>query len=314
MSRRLTPRLLGAAAGVLADRRFGEPAVEPHPVAAFGTVMAAVERGLWRDSRPAGVVHAGVGVGLGAAAGSAMGSGALPTAAATYVAVAGRSLGDVAAEIGSALEAGDLEGARDLLPSLVGRDPTGLDEREIARAVVESVGENTVDAVIAPAFWGALLGPSGALGYRAANTLDAMVGHRNERYERYGWASARLDDLANLAPARLTALLVAACRPATAPAIWRAVRDDAPAHPSPNAGVAEAAFAAALGVQLGGTNRYGDQFDHRAALGEGRPPAAADIGSAVRLADDVTALLVAVLVVAAVGSTIRRRRWLRGRR
>ena len=93
----------------------------------------------------------------------------------------------------------------------------------------------------------------GAVGYRAVNTLDAMVGHRNERYEHFGWASARLDDVANLVPARLTALLVAACRPAAVPAIWRAVRADAPAHPSPNAGVAEAAFAAALGVQLGGT-------------------------------------------------------------
>ena len=158
---------------------------------------------------------------------------------------------------------------------------------EIARAVVESVAENTVDAIVAPALWAAVLGGAGALGYRAVNTLDSMVGHRSDRYRRYGWASARLDDVADWVPARATAALVAAVRPGRPPTVWRAVRHDAPAHPSPNAGVAEAAFAAALGLRLGGANRYGDRVEHRAPLGHGRPPHRHDIHHAVRLSRDV---------------------------
>jgi adenosylcobinamide-phosphate synthase len=134
------------------------------------------------------------------------------------------------------------------------------------------------------------------LGYRAANTLDAMVGHRNDRYHRFGWASARLDDLANLVPARVTAVLVAACRPERAAAVLRHVRRDAPAHPSPNAGVAEAAFAAALQVQLGGTNRYGDRVEERGLLGDGPPPDAAAIAGACALSRDVGLLLASALI------------------
>src|SRR5918994_1614068 len=121
------------------------------------------------------------------------------------------------------------------------------------------VAANTVDAVVAPALWTAVVGAPGAFAYRAVNTLDAMVGHRSLRYEHFGWASARLDDLAGLIPARVTAGLVAAVRPRSAARVARAVRDDAPAHPSPNAGIAEAAFPAPLGLRLGGTNRYGDR-------------------------------------------------------
>src|SRR5262249_41107178 len=156
-------------------------------------------------------------------------------------------------------------------------------EKEVARAAVESVAENTVDAVVAPALWAALAGAPGVLAYRAVNTLDAMVGHRSTRYARFGWASARLDDAANWVPARVTAALVAAARPARAAAIASAVRHQAPAHPSPNAGVAEAAFAAALGVRLGGRNAYGDRVELRPALGDGPPPAPADVARAVRL-------------------------------
>src|SRR5207249_2191873 len=121
--------------------------------------------------------------------------------------------------------------ARALLPSLVGRDPTKLDEAEVARAVVESVAENTVDAVIAPICWALAAGAVGVAAYRAINTMDAMVGHRDARHERYGWASARLDDAANWLPARFAAVLVAGLRPQHMREIWRAVRDDAPAHP-----------------------------------------------------------------------------------
>ena len=185
--------------------------------------------------------------------------------------------------------------ARAQLPALAGRDATDLDEPEMARAVVESVAENTVDAVVAPALWAAVLGGAGALGYRAVNTLDSMVGHRSDRYRRYGWASARLDDAANWLPARATAALVAAVRPHHAADVWRTVRRDAPAHPSPNAGVAEAAFAAALGLRLGGVNRYGDRVEHRAPLGRGRPPDRHDIHHAVRLSRDVSLALAVAL-------------------
>ena len=183
-----------------------------------------------------------------------------------------------------------------------GPRPAGMDENEMARAVVESVAENTVDAVVAPAFWAAVGGAPGALGYRAVNTMDAMVGHRSPRYQAYGWASARLDDAAGYLPARLTAALVAGVRPGRAADIWRAVRSQAPAHPSPNAGVAEAAFAAALGLRLGGCNRYGERVEHRPWLGQGRPATRSDIQPAVRLSDDVNWLLTTVLAAAGLAA------------
>ncbi|MBK9180214.1 MAG: cobalamin biosynthesis protein CobD [Acidimicrobiales bacterium] len=303
---------MGAAAGIAVDRAVGEPPAAVHPVALLGSVLGWLERSTYRDARLAGVVHAALGTALAAGAGVALQRALGPgpaTAAATAVAVAGRMLGDTALAVAVELERGDLDRARVLLPALVGRDPSGLGEGAIARAVVESVAENTVDAVVAPALWGAVLGAPGALGYRAVNTLDAMVGHRSARYERFGWASARLDDAAGWVPARVAAALVALVRPASAGAVWEAVRSDARAHPSPNAGVAEAAFAAALGLRLGGENRYGDRVEVRATLGEGRPPAAADIGRAVGLSADVGAALAGALVL--TGGLGRRRGRLR---
>lgn len=282
-----------AAAGIVADRFLGEPPAPVHPVVAFGQVMRAVERALYGDARIPGVAHAVIGAGFGLVAGRVVGS----TAVATWVAVAGRALGVAATDVGSALQAGDLSRARSLLPNLAGRDPSALDEKEVARAVVESVAENTVDAVVAPALWASLLGAPGALGYRAVNTLDAIVGHRSARYRHYGWASARLDDMAGWVPARVTAGLVAAVRPREARSVWTAVRTQAPAHPSPNAGVAEAAFAAALGLCLGGENRYGDRVEIRPALGSGRPAEPLDIGRAVDLSRDVSLALAGALAL-----------------
>ncbi len=276
---------------MVADWLLGEPPASVHPVVGFGRVMRLVERSVYRDRRAAGVAPALIGAGVGVAAGGLVGS----TAIATWVAVAGRALGQAASRVGAALEAGDLDRARDLVPALVGRDPSALDEKEIARAVVESVAENTVDAVVAPALWAAVAGAPGALGYRAVNTLDAMVGHRSARYENYGWASARLDDVAGWVPARVTAVLVAGVRPSAARAVWTAVRTQAPAHPSPNAGVAEAAFAAALGLRLGGENRYGDRVEIRPPLGTGRPTEAGDIARSVALSRDVSLALVGAL-------------------
>ena len=288
--------MVSVAVGLVADRAVGELPAPVHPVAAFGTAMAALERRLHRDSRLAGAVHAAVGVGLGALAGTVVRS----TAVATCVAVAGRMLLETATAVGDAVVAGDLEHARALLPSLVGRDPTDLDEEAIVRAVVESVAENTVDAVVAPAVWALAAGAPGVLVHRAVNTMDAMVGHRSARHARYGTASARLDDVLAWVPARVTAALVAGVRPRQAGDVWRTVRRDAPAHPSPNAGVAEAAYAAALGVRLGGTLSYGGLVEHRTPLGDGRPVRPGDIGRAVRLTDDVTAALVALCCLADV--------------
>jgi adenosylcobinamide-phosphate synthase len=188
----------------------------------------------------------------------------------------------------------------------VGRDPTDLDEKEVVRAAVESVAENTVDAVVAPLLWAAVAGAPGVLGHRAVNTVDAMIGRRTARYLRYGWAGARLDDAAAWVPARLTAAAVAAVRPRSALAIWDAVRLDAPRHPSPNSGVAEAAFAAALGLRLGGENRYDDRIETRAPLGSGRPPELPDVAEAVRLSSHVGTAVAGTLV--GVGLARRRRR------
>ena len=293
-------RALAAAAGLAADRVVGEPPDRFHPLRALGTVMSAVEDAQWADSRAAGARHAAAGVALGLAAGAALRS----TAAATEVAVGGKALWSAARAVHTALDRGDLDRARTLLPALAGRDPSALDEKELARAVVESVAENTVDAIVAPALWAAATGAPGALAYRAVNTLDAMVGHRSTRYARYGWASARLDDAAGWVPARVTAALVAAVRPHAAAPVLAAVRTQARRHPSPNAGVAEAAFAAALGVRLGGTNVYGERAEERPLLGDpaGPPPAPADIARAVRLSSDVAwALGASLAAVALIG-------------
>ncbi len=308
-----------AAVGLLADRMFGEPPAAVHPVALFGRAMTELERRFWRDSRPAGAAYAAVGLGLGSLAGAELGRAAglafrssVPAGAvATWLVVAGRALGEEARAIGERLAADDLEGARRRLPALVGRDPESLDAKEVARAVVESVAENTVDAVVAPACWAAMGGAVGAGFYRAVNTLDAMVGHRNERYGQFGWAAARLDDVANWIPARLTALLVAAVRPAHAREVLDALVHP-PAHPSPNAGVAEAAFAAALGLRLGGDTVYAGRVDPRPTFGTGRTPEAADIDAAVRLSRDVTVALAALLAAPALlGALVPQRNRLR---
>ena len=297
-------RFSGAAAGLLLDRAVGEPPLEPHPVALFGRAMQDLEKRWWRDDRASGVRYAAAGVGAGTAAGLLVRS----TALATFVSAAGRMLGDVALDVAHHLDVGDLDAARQTLPSLVGRDPTDLGEREMARAVVESVAENTVDAIVAPAWWGAVAGAPGVLAHRAANTLDAMVGHHSDRHEHFGWASARLDDVLNYVPARVTAGLVVLVRPSATRDVLRIVRRDAAAHPSPNAGVAESAFAAALGVTLGGTNAYGERVEHRPTMGDGRAPAAGDIREAVTLSRDVTCALAMTLVSGAALLRLRRRR------
>ncbi|MGW5849448.1 cobalamin biosynthesis protein [Streptomyces sp. NPDC055254] len=297
----------GAAAGLIGDRILGDPR-RGHPVAAFGRAAAAVERALWRDDRARGLLHTLVCAG-GATAVGALGARAVRsappvvrialTAAATWAVVGGTSLGREARTIGAALAAGDTEAARRRLPHLCGRDPQSLDEQQMARAVVESVAENTSDAVVGALVWGAVAGVPGLLAFRAVNTLDAMVGHKSPRYLRYGWASARLDDAAGWPGARLTALAAVLAGPDRRGAV-RAWRADAAAHPSPNAGPVEASFAGALGVRLGGTLAYGGRVEHRAVLNgaRGRAVEVADIERAVRLSRRVTWLALGACAVA----------------
>lgn len=284
----------GLVAGVVADWVVGDPH-RGHPVAGFGSVAAALERRWWRPSRSAGVAYATVLVG-GVAMAATVADRALarrPVARAlllglvTWSALGGRSLAEAGRRLAGAVRDGDLEAARRLTPTLVGRDPSGLDGPELCRAAVESVAENTADAVVGPLLWGALAGPAGVAAYRAANTLDAMVGHHSPRYEQFGWAAARLDDLLTWPAARLGAGLACVLAPLVAGGnagrAWRTLRRDGGAHPSPNAGRMEAAFAGALGVRLGGTNRYGDRVEQRPTLGGGPVPGPEDVDRAVRL-------------------------------
>ncbi|MCM2391530.1 cobalamin biosynthesis protein [Streptomyces albipurpureus] len=311
----------GATAGLACDLLLGDPR-RGHPVALFGRAAGAVEHALWRDHRGWGALHTAVCVGSVAATAALLSritrrgpaASIALTAAATWTVVGGTSLGREARAIGAALAAGDTEKARGRLPHLCGRDPHALDEQQIARAVVESVAENTSDAVVGALVWGAVAGVPGLLAFRAVNTLDAMVGHRSPRHRRFGWASARLDDVAGWPGARLTAALAAAAGPDAMGAV-RAWRSDAHRHPSPNAGPVEASFAGALGVRLGGSLSYGGRIEHRPVLhGTGRPVAVGDIERAVRLSQRVTLLALGASVVgrSLFQRAAQRRRGLRG--
>ena len=339
------PLAAGLAAGVALDALLGDPR-RGHPVAAFGRAAAALEARDYADSRLRGAAHTAACV-LAVAAPAALlhrrTQGRPPSqataAALTVWAVTGaRSLHFYAERAMVALARHDLAEARRVLPSLCGRDPASLDAPEMARAVIESVAENTCDAVVAPLLWGAVAGLPGLAAYRAVNTLDAMVGYRSPRYLRFGWASARLDDAANWVPARVTAALTIACAPvASAPtntqtqmvplpgtsaqgppaeghrlpgpaaAAMRAVLRDGARHPSPNAGQCEAAFAGALGLRLGGTNVYGGVTEVRPELGDGRAPEPDDIRRAIRLSRAVTAAATGLAVLIALTGAGRSR-------
>jgi len=302
-------------AGVLLDQVAGDPR-RGHPVALFGRAAGWLEGRTWRDDRAAGARYAALLVAgpavLGLLARRLPAPGlAAATALGTWTVLGGRSLAAEAEAVAAHLRRGDLPAARQQLTHLVGRRTETLGEAEIARAAVESVAENTSDAVVAPLLWGAVGGLPGLLAYRAVNTLDAMVGHHSPRYENFGWASARADDAANYLPARLTAALtalVAAAAGGSGRAALAVARADGRRHPSPNAGVAEAAFAGALGVRLGGRNDYGSHVEDRPVLGAaGRPPEAADITRAARLSRAVTlaaALACAAIALAREGTTL----------
>lgn len=291
-SRRVRPVLPAGGrwllGGYLADLALGDPS-RWHPVAGFGRLASRVERAVYAPTRRRGAAYAAAlvcGCALLAEGFGRRRRHGPVLLAVTWAALGGRSLAAEARRIAAALEASELEAARAALPALVGRDPHGLDERGICRAVVESVAENTGDAVVGPLLWGAVAGPAGVAAYRAANTLDAMVGRPDERYGHFGWPAARLDDAMSWPGARCGALLAILASPAVGgspAAAWRAFRRHGAAHPSPNAGRLEAAFAGALGVRLGGPLSYGGRVESRPQLGDGPPADVAAIRRAAKL-------------------------------
>jgi len=269
-------------------------------VAGFGQAAARLERAVWADDRTRGAVFTAACVGIPALIAARLPRNAATVAVVTWVVLGARSLRAEGEAVDRHLSAGDLPAAREQLTHLVGRDTSRLDADEIARAALESVAENTCDAIVAPLYWGAVAGIPGLVAYRAVNTLDAMVGYRSRRYENFGWASARLDDLANLAPARFTAALVAVAATVTgedAAGALRVARRDGRRHPSPNSGYAEAAFAGALGRRLGGRNVYDGRVEQRPVMGDGSAVVVDDLRRATRLSAAVT-------VAAAVGAAV----------
>jgi len=219
--------------------------------------------------------------------------------------IAQRSLHRHVADVARALERQGGEAGRIAVSHIVGRDTEALDAAGVVRAAIESLAENFSDAVVAPIMWMAIAGLPGAALYKAINTADSMIGHRTRRYEAFGWAAARLDDLVNLPASRLSALLLIAAaglsKDASATGAWRALRRDAARHRSPNAGYPEAALAGALGLSLAGARVYGGVRVEDATMGDGRRDAnAADIVRALALYWRADAILLALLAVAAV--------------
>jgi len=304
-----------ASLALALDLAAGEPPEILHPVCWMGKAVALTEKVARRAARaggggPQAMKLAGAVTAVTLTSGVYLGSRAvlkfLPgrwrgfsEAVLLYTALAAHSLGRTASGVDAGLAQGVAQG-RDAVSHMVGRDTTGLDEDGIARAAVESVAENANDGVVAPLFYGFIGGAPLALAYKMVNTLDSMVGYRDERYRDFGWAAARLDDLAGFIPARLTALAAVMASPALGADPRGAVKvwlSESGGHASPNAGVCEGAFAGALGVQLGGVNSYGGTVEPRATLGTGlRPAGRGDIRRAV-------GLMYGAVAVAAAGGT-----------
>jgi adenosylcobinamide-phosphate synthase len=278
---------LAMLVAVLLDAWLGEPR-RAHPLVGFGRLAKWIEQHLHRDRRVAGVVAWSLAVlpmvmvlwGV---------QHSLPwwaswsvSVVTLYLTLGWRSLGEHARPVARALARDDLDAARRAVGRMVSRDTTALDHSQVAAAATESVLENGNDAVFGALFWFAVLGAPGALLYRLANTLDAMWGYRTPRYEHFGWAAARIDDVLNFVPARLAALTYALCsRRFTA--AWRCWRTQAPQWDSPNAGPVMAAGAGALGVRLGGPAPYHGVWEPRPELGEGDLPSAASIADALSM-------------------------------
>ena len=297
------------------DLCLGDPRWLPHPVRGFGRLVERLET-QWRQAgRLLGLRLAGAGFALTAIGGAVTivwltlrlaspweWAAAAVTIYWIYSMLAVRDLDLEAGAVIARVREGDLTGARRLLRNIVGRDTENLDEPEILRAVLETVAENLNDAVVAPLFYFGLAGPAGMAAYKAANTLDSTAGYKNDRYREFGWASARLDDLLNLAPARISAALIWIAAGLagldlrrSVKAVWR----DAARQPSPNAGYPEAALAGALGLRLGGVNFYGGVAYPKPWLGEPvRPICAQCFQEARKVLYGSSALMVVAVVLA----------------
>jgi adenosylcobinamide-phosphate synthase len=284
-----------------------------HPVSWLGRLIAALDARWNRETdapsvrRAAGIAAALLVIALAAGIGWAMqyvlprwclvGLGLL-----AWPFVAFRSLYDHVAAVRDPLRAGDIEAARRKVAMIVGRDPNQLDEAGIARAAIESLAENASDGVVAPVFWGVLFGLPGIIGYKAVNTLDSMIGHRTIRHEAFGWAAARVDDVANFIPAKLTGLMfVALAGSERRSDALSCMRKDARHHRSPNAGWPEAAMAGALGVRLCGPRSYGGEIADEPWLNAAaRDPAAVDITRALETYVGTMFALTLLLIVLAI--------------
>lgn len=294
--------MIGAGIALTAfalDHVYGEPSSRRHPLVAFGRYAAWTERRRYRPDRASGIVALALAVApIVAAAWLLTRSdlfGALIAALLLYAAIGLRSLREHVEPVADALDAGDLDTARRLVGRVVSRDTGALDASQVATAATETALENGNDAVFGALFWFAVAGAPGAVLYRLVNTLDAMWGYRNERYEAFGWAAAKFDDLLNWIPARLTAFTYALFGHfERALACWRT---QAGAWDSPNAGPVMAAGAGALGVRLGGAAPYEGTWHERPTLGEGDPPRADDVRRALALVRNGAIAWLVVLVV-----------------
>ncbi len=290
--------LVPLAAGFVLDQLLGDPPSWAHPVRWLGRLIRGLEvllrrllperlGGLLLLVLVTGTAGAGVWLGLELAGQWHPWARLALTTLLVYLGLAARGLARHTLHVLAACSADDWEEARQRLGGIVGRDTDNLQPEEIYRACIETVGENTTDAVVAPLFYAALAGPVGLWAYKAINTLDSMVGYRNERYLRFGWASARADDVANFLPARLTWLLLALAAALTGGRGRQALRlgwRDGRKHPSPNSAWGEATLAGALGVQLGGTSTYGGVPSDKPHLGEpDEPLSASKVRQAVML-------------------------------
>jgi adenosylcobinamide-phosphate synthase len=284
----------------LADLAFGDPPGMPHPVRLFGFFISQGERFIRRFAHSnRALFWGGAALVLTLTCAVSVGTWLLlrflrhasPTTTVivalylAYSTLSVRGLADAGTMVVNYLRKEDLAGARSSLAMIVGRDTETLDEPEILRAVIETVAENCCDGVVAPLFYLSLGGAPAAIAYKAINTLDSMIGYKNDRYFFFGKFAARLDDVANFLPARLTALLVAVaafCLRLRVRDALRVTWRDARLQPSPNSGYPEAAFAGALGVRLGGLNFYSGKPSPKAYLGEMQRPLTLDLFPEVR--------------------------------
>lgn len=269
------------------DLLFGDPRWLPHPVKLMGRLAVFLEtpcRRLMQNEKMAGILLVFLVLSVTGLTVTSLiyGAGQIHpyltdaiSIVLLYTSLAAKDLSKHSRDVYESLVAGNLPEAREKVGRIVGRDTDNLTEAEISRAAIESVAENTSDGVTAPLFFSFICGPVGAMLYKAVNTLDSTFGYKNERYLNFGWASARLDDVANFIPARLTALII----PLAAAILnlhpiksFRILLRDARKHPSPNSGMSEAAMAGAMGIQLGGMNVYFGRPSFRATMGDPLKP------------------------------------------